>query len=111
MNAIVHQKDNGKLVYITNDADISIEDLYILLNKKVPQKYKGCNKGFNQVLDEAGLYNLNKLFERDLKKKARDIDEVYFISGGRNPNGSTVVRKYLGDNGGGIHCLQSEQKR
>jgi len=78
MNAIVHQEPNGDLIYITNKTH---------LDKKV------------------GL-NFEKMFEQDLKSKAPNVKEVVFVDGDGLLQDNLAIGN--GENGGGIHCMSSE---
>ena len=68
MNAIVHQKKDGKLVYITNDS-IGNEELGI---------------------------DFNKLFADYIKESCSEIAEVYFIKGKNNFIAQGVKERYGG---------------
>ena len=86
MNAVVHIKPNGDLIYITNDC-----------------------KPYNYQKD--GI-NINQLFKRYLIEKVPKIKKVEFISGGSSTkaDGSrTYMNSCLARNNGGIHCMTSER--
>lgn len=81
MNAIVHQRPDGKLVYITNSSQ-NIE--------KGQEKYE-------------------KQFEQDLKTSVPNLEKVYFISGNNsNVNNYNCMANFLLSQGG-IHCLCAEE--
>jgi hypothetical protein len=82
MNAVVHERDNGELVYITNKTS------------------------FMNSFD----IDLNNLFRKYLLKNAPDVKRVEFISGPVYENGRTFLEKALDDpKNGAIHCMASER--
>lgn len=104
LNAIAYKNQNNKITYITNSTKHSYPELEYL----------------------------EKLFEKDLRKKVKDIDKTYFVSGGpkdkpscektdenKNPfdisseftrsrEKSNSIMKILADRLGGIHCMSAE---
>lgn len=84
VNAIVNQKTNGDLIYITN--------------KSCWHKFKGNLEG----------PNLNDLFEKVLKEKVPQIKQVYFVSGPEGKRSNYISDNLNDDQGGGIHCMVSE---
>jgi len=86
MNATVHQRPNGDLVYITNES---------------------C--WHKQEITNPPRPNLNKLFEKALKEKVPQIKQVYFLSGPEIYHGCSYIRNKLEDKEGGIHCMTLEQ--
>lgn len=79
MNAIVHEKPDGKLVYITN---------------KSPSNNYGVN--------------FNKMFESYIEKVAPDVDEIHFVSG-PDAKEENYIHRMLRFNNGGIHCMSAER--
>lgn len=79
INAVVHQRPDGKLIYITN---------------KSKHNY--------------GEFDLNKAFEKVLKEKVPQIEKVYFVSGADNYDGDSYISKILENDSAGIHCLVAE---
>lgn len=79
MNAIVHEKPDGKLVYITN---------------KSPANSYGID--------------FNQMFESYAKKVAPNIDEIHFVAGPETEK-ENYVHRMLRFNSGGIHCMSAER--
>ena len=96
INAIVHKKSNSKISYITNSTKDSMPELEYL----------------------------EKLFHDDLTNKFANIDNIYFVSGGKHKSvPSNDFFSFLNNRGfkhcnemmnmlanrlGGIHCMTSE---
>lgn len=88
MNAIVHEKQNGELVYITNDINFE-EDFGISYS----------------VAKKIGL-DLKRIF-RDAVKDYIKPENVFFIRGSKGAEQgdiSSILKKYCG----GIHCMTVE---
>ena len=86
MNAIVHQKTNGDLIYITNDCK--------------PHTYQ-----------QFGI-DINRLFEDYLMQTVPKIKKVKFINGGPKKNSNdygTYMNFCLARTDGGIHCMTNEK--
>jgi hypothetical protein len=83
MNAIIHKRNDGKLVYITNSAE---------------------NLGKSRLEEQ-----LQKMFEKDLKEKVPDVEQVDFILG-KNARllGENHISNYLISDGG-VHCMCAEE--
>ncbi len=83
MNAVVHEKPNGDLVYITNDDDL---DRALLLTEDISEKIK---------------FSFKNEFMKNLKGYIKP-ENVHFISAdGRMPAELRCM-------GGGIHCMCAE---
>ena len=97
MNAIAFKNNKGKITYITNST-----------NKSCPE-----------------LKYLEELFEKDLREKAPQISDTYYISGGSRTNNErmndslaliyehgfperNVIMDILANRNGGIHCMTAE---
>ncbi len=83
MNAIVHEKKDGSLCYITNSCECANEDY---------------------------MY-FQKAFEKSLKKTCKDIDDIRFVSGGRSLKPDNNIMTLLGWLYGGIHCMTAEEPK
>ena len=82
INALVHKRNDGKLVYITNGSEN--------LSKEKTQ--------------------LQKTFEQDLKTKVPNIAKVDFILGEKaKDTGNNVIGDLLMFYQGGVHCLMAEE--
>ena len=83
MNAIIHKRNDGKLVYITNSAE---------------------NLGKGRTEEQ-----LQKMFEKDLRKKVPNIAKVDFILGKKARFfGENNIFNYLISDGG-VHCMCAEE--
>ncbi|MDD3149675.1 MAG: hypothetical protein PHV68_02480 [Candidatus Gastranaerophilales bacterium] len=83
MNALVHQKQNGKMIYITNKSDVQSN----------------------------GDIDFNEIFVNFIKDNVPQINEIKFVTGGQlNEFGksSIFIEKALKEKGGGVHCLSNE---
>ncbi|MBE7706961.1 MAG: hypothetical protein E7Z91_06955 [Cyanobacteria bacterium SIG30] len=81
MNAIVHKRNDGKLVYITNSAENTTKE----------------------------QEKLQKIFENDLRKKVPNIAKVDFILGKEaRVFGENNMQNFLIADGG-VHCLCAEE--
>ncbi len=88
MNAIIHQRPNGDLVYITNKSSS----------------------------DESKLINLNKLYQDEIQKQVPEIKQFYFVGGLPNspliPDKSkeniNFISSLLKYESGGTHCITEE---
>lgn len=84
MNAIVNQKEDGSLTYITNSSECK-NHIYTKLQKE---------------------------FEKEIKQKVPNINSLYFIKGEENkPNqhNSNYMIDTLRVQNGGIHCMALEE--
>lgn len=81
MNAVVHQKENGDLVYIT---------------------------GGNNLFKEFGI-NFNQIFKKALKKAAPQIKEVIFIEAENPVTSKTIIEESIKNWEGGFHCMCCER--
>lgn len=80
MNAVVHQNPDGSLIYIT---------------------------GGSTLFEKYGL-NLNKIFEKELKKAAPQIKDVIFVDC-KDKTKETVVEAGIKEIHGGLHCMCCER--
>lgn len=80
MNSIVHQKEDGKLIYITQKSTLS---------------------------ETTGI-DFEEIFETHLKKACPQIEEVVFIEA-KDAGGNNLLMHYLEKQGGGLHCLTLEE--
>lgn len=85
LNAIVNKHEDGTISYITNSSN--------------------CNK--------PGYSKLEKIFEKELKSKAPNIQNVYFVRGEKVGDkklniGNAMMESLLRANGG-IHCMTMEE--
>ena len=83
MNAIIHKRNDGNLVYITNSAE---------------------NLGKGRAEEQ-----LQKMFEKDLRKKVPNIAKVDFILGkeARFFGENNIFNYLISD--GGVHCMCAEE--
>ena len=83
MNAIVNQHPDKKISYITNGTQ--------------------CDSEFISKLQDE--------FEKDLRQKIPNLDEVYFINGSEEykVEDSNYMMDNLAYRGGGIHCMTMEE--
>lgn len=79
MNAIVHQKPNGKLIYITNKQNLKLKE-------------------------QTGI-DFEKIFKKHMKENVPQIEKVIFIDG----NGHLAYSLKNITDGGGIHCMNCER--
>lgn len=82
MNAIVHEKDDGTLCYITNSS-------------------KGENKNYEQLQDN---------FEKQIKEKCEGVEDVRFVTG-KDISFDNNIMAILKSFSGGVHCLTLEEPR
>ncbi len=88
MNAIIHQRPNGDLVYITNKSSY----------------------------DESKFINLNKLYQEEVQKQVPEVKQFYFVGGLPNspliPDKSkeniNFISSLLKYESGGTHCITEE---
>ena len=81
INAIVNEREDG-LSYITNCPNLSNDDRYKFLTAE---------------------------FQKEMDKKAPQVDNFYFVDGGEFENGDTLSMMYLTKLKAGIHCLCAER--
>ena len=82
MNAIVHERKNGELVYITTETNF-------LKNMDV---------------------DFNKLFTKFLMENVQSVKRVEFVGGPINSYGKNYIERYLDDpKSGAIHCMAAEE--
>lgn len=83
-NAIVHEKKDGSLTYITNKSKLN--------------EYCGITKDIAEKID----FDFESMFIKYLEPYIKKED-IYFVNGGKKP-----VSDFLTNNNGGIHCLACE---
>lgn len=84
MNAVVHQKNDGSLVFITNKSNLN--------------KYYGLTP---EISEKIG-FDFEKMFTDALKPYVKK-ENIYFIEGR-----SGKIAELLENEGGGIHCMCNE---
>jgi len=98
MNSVAFKNDNNKISFISNSTQYSCPELEYL----------------------------QELFEQDLREKVPEIENIYFVSGGKtaqptfefdirklsktrfNDYHNNVIMDFLGERLGGIHCMTAE---
>jgi hypothetical protein len=91
MNAIVHQRPNGGLVYITN-------------------KSNDFNKYGNINLNNYYGVDFNEMFQKYLMQAAPFVKRVEFIEGSVDlTSNNNYISKCLRDESGGVHCMVTER--
>ncbi len=100
LNAIVHQKEDKSMAYITNRVDMPFSPLSHTYNMQ-------------EFLQDNGIKNLDERFQEELGEKLKNfsdskISDFYFISGGKINNSETVIGSILSEKEGGIHCMVNE---
>ena len=84
MNAVVHKKNDGSLVFITNKSGLN--DIY------------GLSKEISEKID----FDFEKMFIKSVEPYIKK-ENIYFVEGTDNK-----IATLLETEGGGIHCLCNE---
>ncbi len=95
INAIVHQKENKKLDYITNKVDMPFSQL--------------TTHNIQEFLKSNNIRTLDERFEEKLKESTSKIDNFYLVGGEKDENAEnkTIMSRFLSSDGG-VHCMINE---